>query len=787
MPKNPGIKLSFEQLGEQVQIPREFIAAMELKETVQAVPNEVEADALSDTVIFSRIETNRINERVKHTWFKKPGNIILLDYTTEQDGQLTQTTRTLFPTAGVMPKPTGNQKFTVHDLGNGWSIQEVSVEGFFDDSGQFVPKVFLGARYEARIPDPLPPEFAIAIPVKTTETNVAGTAAFQTPDVLVSDELVHWEQQVDTYIKRVHSENRKDVVLPLFLYGIDTNDRKQVVTVQKKYKTSPLDGGASNPLPTAFATVTVEPLGGPVGDRRELETVRSVDPPVLLSERFTVEVEDGIPMSFKATVPRTTTEVTKPGNVIIAPTLGTNELSREVENVDLYTNRSRVTTRPAISGAQSGKEWRGPRDGEGSEFTSKVQKSSTLGANTLDVSTGQFILDSKVTPVSPTQSLLETSTAPSFPILTETIQDKRTRFKLTRTKSIVDNTFVPVTPLAGTFYQTRALDSERSELIQETVVLGIDGSGIADVYQQFDGMIDVQLPVQLLTVTGIANTVVGEADYVDKGYAFTAAGNGTASIHGHANCKAVAGVTTDVSYTVRDPWGRDVPCTHYLFPVIRTNANLRSGAHITIFNANMGPLGAPNLLAWPKFAPESVNIVCASQRVSAQGEVDGAYSQMTVVDYLGAVKFNGFQKYAGAGGDVEIETSTKVVRLPPTIHGSIVIKQPTGSVGSVPGSTVLAPKAHGGGTFIMGTGPINPISVVVTADVPSPDGTTGKVVGSILADNGVLPLSGTIDAVAQGVTTIPTIGSYLYKFFAEPYDYDYLLLHYIVVDMADIK
>ena len=50
MPKNPGIKLSFEQLGEQVQIPREFIAAMELKETVQAVPNEVEPDALSDTV-----------------------------------------------------------------------------------------------------------------------------------------------------------------------------------------------------------------------------------------------------------------------------------------------------------------------------------------------------------------------------------------------------------------------------------------------------------------------------------------------------------------------------------------------------------------------------------------------------------------------------------------------------------------------------------------------------------------------------------------------------------------
>lgn len=753
---------------------------MELKETVQAVPNEVEADALSDTVIFSRIETNRINERVKHTWFKKPGNIVLLDYSTESDGQITQTTRTLFPTASVMPIPIGNQKYTIHDLGNGWSIQEVAIEGTWTGSPPvFTQKVFAGNRYETRRNDPVPVEFQGQTPVESQEFTEVGRAA---QPILGTDDLLKWEQDVDTYLRRVHNEGRDSILLPVVLHAEDTNNLGQTVTITKKYKVAPPpDGtGSATTDPSATVQVVVEALGGDplINGMRVIETVRSVAnvPP---QSKWTVQVEDSIPLSFRATFPTTAIETTDTPIATGAPTLGPNELLHEVENLDVFKKRTRIVSRPTVTGSQTEREWRGPKDGEGSEFTSVVSKAGSLVAPSTVPPTGQSILDSKVTPVSPTQSLEEVSTAGTFPVLTETTQDKRTRFKITRTKSIVDNAFVPVADSTGAnYYSTKALDSERSELIREFVQVGVDGSGIADVYQQFDGLIDVQLPVQLLKVTGIANTLVGEADYFMKSNAYALGGKGSASVHGNASVKAVAGVTTDVSYTAREPWGRDVPCTHYLFPVFRTNANLRAGQQIAIFNANMGPLGAPNLLAWPKFAPEAVNIICVSQRISAVGQADGAYSEVTALDYLGVSHGASVQAVSGAGGDVEIEMATKIVRLPPSIHGSIVIKQPTGTPANGVG-TLLKPQAHATGQFALGTNVFT-----ITADIPAPDKVNGVVQGSIqFDDQGVS--AGTI-TTTKGATQIPTIGTYLYKFFAEPYDYDYMLLHYIVVDFADI-
>ena len=521
-----------------------------------------------------------------------------------------------------------------------------------------------------------------------------------------------------------------------------------------------------NTQPDQRTTVVVQNLG----DGRVLETVRTI-PNALANYKFITQVEDGVPLSFKATTPTKTTEVTT-----VEPPVGaiegldTNELVHEVENLDLFTVRRRTVSRPPITGAQSGKEWRGPRDGEGSEFTSKVQKVSTLGANTLDVSTGQFILDSKVTPVSPTQSLLETSTAPSFPILTETIQDKRTRFKLTRTKSIVDNTFVPINPPPGTFYQTRALDSERSELIQETAILGIDGSGVADVYQKFEGMIDVQLPPELKTVTSIANLMNELQTYsTDADTYATAVDHGSASIHGRGSCKAAAGVVTDVTWTIRDPWGRDVPCTHYLFPVLRENTNLRAGFHMAIWNSFFGLAGSieqnANLLPWPQFAPTEVSIACKSQRITLTAEADAAYAIVTALDYLGVKKSGGSMQFIGNGGEADIELSSKVVRIPPTIHPALTISQLT--------INELQPFANANSNFTMG-------GLTKTMDCWIKQ---GAVIGSVLNANN----KSSAIVATSGTQTIPVSGVYLYKFFAEPYDYDYMMLHYILVDFNDIK
>ena len=62
--QNPGKKLFFSQFGGEQPIPPEFIAAMDRKEEVQPVNNEVEPEALSDTIIESSVKTDRTNERV---------------------------------------------------------------------------------------------------------------------------------------------------------------------------------------------------------------------------------------------------------------------------------------------------------------------------------------------------------------------------------------------------------------------------------------------------------------------------------------------------------------------------------------------------------------------------------------------------------------------------------------------------------------------------------------------------------------------------------------------------
>ncbi len=140
--KVKGTKLFFSQFGGEQPIPPEFIAAMDRREEVQAVPNDVGAEALDGTIVESKVETNRTDERVRKTVRKKPGNITLRAVNTNDQGQPVQVTRTLFPTGTTPTAPTATTNVAVKDLGNGWSIQEVGVEGSYDGSGNFVPGVF---------------------------------------------------------------------------------------------------------------------------------------------------------------------------------------------------------------------------------------------------------------------------------------------------------------------------------------------------------------------------------------------------------------------------------------------------------------------------------------------------------------------------------------------------------------------------------------------------------------------------------------------------------------------
>lgn len=127
--KNPGPKLIDRRLGSEDPIPVEFRAAMQRIQEEQTNPTDIMPEALSDTIIESRVEWDTRNELKRITVKKVAGNLTLTWYNTGESGQMVQVTRTMFATGSTIDTPSITKSVNVKALGNGWSIQESSVEG----------------------------------------------------------------------------------------------------------------------------------------------------------------------------------------------------------------------------------------------------------------------------------------------------------------------------------------------------------------------------------------------------------------------------------------------------------------------------------------------------------------------------------------------------------------------------------------------------------------------------------------------------------------------------------
>lgn len=199
--KNPGPALSSEQLGGEDAIPPEFRAAMQRKTTQQARPNPDTPEALSPIIVESKVETNRTDERVRTTVTKAPGPIILRSVNTNDQGQPVQIVRTMDTTDELTPPtpPDATTNVAVRDLGNGQSIEEVSVEGTYDENGNFIPGVFSGNLFSKEKPSVIPQDFQPSFPQITTRIDEAGTAV---PPTLSPDELQESQEQISQFKKR---------------------------------------------------------------------------------------------------------------------------------------------------------------------------------------------------------------------------------------------------------------------------------------------------------------------------------------------------------------------------------------------------------------------------------------------------------------------------------------------------------------------------------------------------------------------------------------------------------
>jgi hypothetical protein len=115
--KNPGPKLIDQRLGAEDPIPTEFRAAMQRVQEEQTNPTDITPEALSDTIVESRVEWDTRNELKRITVKKIAGNLTLNAITENEKGQPVQITRVLYRTA-VPPTdvaPSSTTKVSVKD------------------------------------------------------------------------------------------------------------------------------------------------------------------------------------------------------------------------------------------------------------------------------------------------------------------------------------------------------------------------------------------------------------------------------------------------------------------------------------------------------------------------------------------------------------------------------------------------------------------------------------------------------------------------------------------------
>jgi hypothetical protein len=226
------------------------------------------------------------------------------------------------------------------------------------------------------------------------------------------------------------------------LVGKTTNEEGQLVTVTTQRR------GADNyvpPSPTAIRTVEVS--------REDAESLveRIVDTPeVFPNKSFSKEIPDPAPTKFRIELPTTTSEITKEGANISESdvNLGDDDIAKSVQQVSVFTKRTRTTSRDQASegtliGKQTG-QW-------GEETVTETYNED----GTIDV--GYTILSNRKTPLGKGKFLGEKVQVLDPISLTETKKDSETGVIFTTTKTLVaagtplpsvsDNQIAEITPI----------------------------------------------------------------------------------------------------------------------------------------------------------------------------------------------------------------------------------------------------------------------------------------------------------------------------------------------------
>lgn len=278
---------------------------------------------------------------------------------------------------------------------------------------------------------------------------------------------------------------------------------------------------------------------------------------------------------------------------------------------------------------------------------------------------------------------------------------------------------------------------------------------------------NLNLPDVLESIAVVWNTAGGNGNFDSNwvGLAHSIGGIQNSLGGGEsASAEGAASVQPELSISIRQPLGRNIPALAYFFYLKLTSADTITSAE---FLAKLTALAGASVSYWPSFNPVSHTIVLKGQKVAVSAKASASAS-MQASD-AGDVDTISTDKNEGSGTSYDTSTMNGVTRIPPTIHGAISITGGTTSSATATASCDVGWTGTGSGASI---GPY-PVTFPSTTAVAS---------ASLAANGAVSPTS----LSATSPASIPSSGLYITESRIDPYEKGWVRCYAEVIDASDI-
>lgn len=338
---------------EKVEVTEVFSEARFTAEKPEIVPTQFRAAVPEETTEFVEIgeaempvldqEGDKAASQEQLTKFTKRVRRVRRDLsnvseelqeTNVDEAGIVETITKTLQTGPQTVTPSATVRGQVEELGDGLTLK-TEVEK---------AKIFGGKTLAAERPDPVPEKFRVAVPTKTVEETVTGTAS---DPVLVGGEIAESEQQVTEFTKRTRKVTRdipKDNQgnpVPVELTQKATTPEGLLASVTETFQ-----AGDTAITPTAKIRVESEAIGDGNYIVRKTEL-----PEVFSGKVLSIENPDPVPQKFRVAVPSLTEEENVEGTASISSlgTLGTREFSKSEQQITKHVKRIRKVSRGAGS------------------------------------------------------------------------------------------------------------------------------------------------------------------------------------------------------------------------------------------------------------------------------------------------------------------------------------------------------------------------------------------------------------------------------------------------------